>query len=605
MSHRLGATARIAVVVCLVVASGLHADGRQASPRGKSQTSPLRQNAVVLLDSTIDELDEVENVETRLTFAGDIVRLLATIRPERCRRMLDSLFDDLSKLKGAEVARTDSRAPNPDALFRKLIQVAASLDRKLARTYIDRYAEQSLTQKAEPNTSAQTASLQADMNMMLALQLIETDPALAVTVAERSVRAGVTTRTLEFLGALKRKDNNVAGAFFATALQSVNARQGNDVNELLLLYAYVFSPKRVLWLTPQGLVQRQIPGYQQAAQDYPVDARLAEQFLRVSTEILLKGTQHRLTNIHLTNGASGDLYFINLIKPLAAAYAPSLFNPLSEQGNLLVSYLQPEQHSRLQSDMERVNGTQNRRAEGVEKDGSALESLLSRADELPPSAKRDQLYYNAAMSAVHDKQYDLAAEIVERVSSESREKVRGFVEFSIAQKSVSERQLERAERWVLRDDDLARRAYVFTLMANSLLDDGGKDYSRADKFLNEADRLASKLDNSREAISVLLKEAEVYSRFDNPRASETLRLALKAANKNEGFTGDGKVNRRLEIGGFSFFYEMYDDRLSSDSNRQSPRVERFLWDSINNSGATKPRPPAACGDRAVRRNTGG
>ncbi len=59
-----------------------------------------------------------------------------------------------------------------------------------------------------------------------------------------------------------------------------------------------------------------------------------------------------------------------------------------------------------------------------------------------------------------------------------------------------------------------------------------------------------------------MKEAEVYSRFDNPRASETLRLALKAANKNEGFTGDGKVNRRLEIGGFSFFYEMYDDRLS-------------------------------------------
>ena len=563
MSHHLGMVARIAAIVTFVLMSGLHLYGQRSVTENRN-ASPVRQNAIILLDSTIDEVKALEDVEARVTFAAEIVRLFGGVKPERCRQMLDSIFDDLMKLKkNAKSSQDKSKQPSPDTLLRKLIQAAASFDRKLARNYINKYTGEAAAQKDEPATQAQSLSQQADLNMLLALQLIETDPALSVRVAQNAVAAVITTRTLEFLGTLRKKDTALANGFFPTALQSVVARRGTDVNELLLLYTYVLSPTRVLWLNPQGIVVRQVPGYQRVAQDYPVDPRLAQQFLHSSAQIMLADPQYRQQgNLSAGTGAMGDLYFINLIKPQAAKYAPKLFGPLSEQADLLVGYVQPEQYSRLQSDVEKLGRARTSTGEGTANGASEVESLLSRADALPASAKRDQLYYQAAMTAIRKKQYDAASDIVEKVSAESRAKVKEFVGFSIAQQSVSDRDFERTEQWAEHDTDLTRRAYLFTLMASTLLDGENKDYVRATTLLNEVERLASKLDVKQERISVLLSAAEIYSRFDIARASAALRLAFKAANGSEGFTGDSKVTRLLEVGDFSFFYELFNDNVN-------------------------------------------
>lgn len=561
MSHHLGMLGRIAAIFSLVLLSGLHVYGQRAATDNRN-TSPLRQYAINLLDSTIDEVKAVEDVEARLLFATDIVTLFGDVKPERCRQMLDSIFDDLMKLKNTKSSQNTSKRPSPDELLQKVIQAAASFDRKLARNYINRYTGEASAQKGEPATPGQSSSQQADLNMLLALQLIETDPVLAVRVAKNAVAVAITTRTLEFLGTLRKKDAGSANAFFPTALQSVIARRGTDINELLLLYTYVFSPTRVLWLNSQGIVVRQIPGYQRVAQDYPIDPRLAQQFLQASAQILLVDPQNRQGNLSADTGAMGDLYFINLIKPQVTTYTPKLLGALSQQADLLVSYLQPEQYSRLQSDVEHLSRAQNGTGERMANGASEIESLLSRAEAMSPSPKRDYLYYTAAMTAVRKKQYDAALDIVEHVSAESRAKVKDFIGFSIAQQYVSDRQFEKAQEWAEHDGDLARRAFLFAMIASALLDDDGKDYGRVTTLLNEVEKLASKLDVTRERISLLFHTAEIYSRFDIPRASEVLRLAFKAANGSEGFTGDGKVNRRLEVGDFGFFYEMFNDNVS-------------------------------------------
>ncbi len=561
MLYHLGVLARLAGVAGFVLMSSTGAYGQRPSSE-TSQTAPLRQNAILLLDSTIDDLATVEDVETRVTFAADILRLLGRVKPERCRLMLDSLFEELMKLKGAQSSRADARSPSPDASVRKLIQAAASFDRKLARSYIDRYAREDSAQKSEPAaSSARSSAPGADLHMLLALQLIETDPSLAMRAAERGVAMAVTARTLEFLGTLRKKDVGLADAFFNAALQSVQARRGTDVNELLLLHTYVFTPTRVLWLAPHGIVLRQIPGYQKVAQNYPVNLGMARRFLQASAQMLLTDTQSRQGHLG-SAGLSGDLYFINLIKPLAARYAPNLLAPLSERGNSLVSYLQPEQYSSLQSSIERLNGAGNSTPDGSENNVATAESLSNRAAALPPSARRDYLYYMAAMTAVREKQYDAASDFAERVSPESRAGVRDFVGFSIARQSVAERQFERAEHWARRDADPVRRAYLFTLIADALLNDEGKDYARASTLLAEAEELASKLDTTPEGLSIFLRGAEIYARFDTLRASEALRRAFKATDRYEGFSGGGKVSRQLEIGGFSFFHEMFDDQQS-------------------------------------------
>lgn len=572
MSHPLGTLARIAGIVSFALMLGQHLYG-QRPLADKGNASPLRQNAIILLDSTINEVSAVEDVEARVTFATDIVKLFSGAKPERCRQMLDSLFDDLMMLKNAKGSQSNSQRPSPDALLRKLIQAAASFDRKLARSYINKYTAGA--EKSESTTPAQPLAQQADLNLLLALQLIETDPALSVRVAQTAVQGVVPIRTLEFLATLRKKDVGLANAFFATALQSVTARRGTDINELLLLYSYVFSPKRVLGLNSQGIVLRQIPGYQQVAQDYPVDPKLAQQFLRASAQMLLADPQYRQGNLSSGSGPAADLYFISLIKPQVAVYAPTVLGSLSEQADLLVGNLQSEQYSRLQSDVEGLGRARNGTGEGATNDASDVEFLLKRANALPASAKRDYIYYLAALAAIRKKQYEAALDIVEHVSEESRAKVKEFIEFSIAQQSVSDRQFERAEQWAEHDADLARRAYLFARIANALLDDDSKDPARATRLLNEVERLASKLDSTREKISVLLRMAEIYSRFDVPRASEVLRLACKAANGSEGFTGDGKVTRLLEVGDFGFFYEMFNDNLSLSGTLSHLAVSDF------------------------------
>jgi len=557
MSYHSGMRVRIAGIVILTLVSTLHLYAQRPATDSRN-ASPLRLNAINLLDSTIDELNAVEDIETRVTFATDILKSFGDVKHERCRQMLDSLFDDLVKLKNAKTSQPNSQRSSPDALLQKLIQATASFDRKLALNYIDRYTRDPASQKGDPATSTQALSQQADLNMLLALQLIETDPALSVRVAQSAVAVAVTARTLEFLGTLRKKDVGLANTFLSTALQSVVARRGTDINELLLLYTYVFSPMRVLWLNTQGIVLRQIPGYQRVAQDYPVDSTLAQQFLQASAQILLSDPQYRQAG----TGPAGDLYFINLIKPQAAIYTPKLLAALSEQSDLLVGNLQPDQFSRLQSDLERLSKAQTGAREGTANGASDVDSLLSRADALPPSPKRDYLYYMAAMAAIRKKQYEAASDIVEKVSEESRARVKEFIGFSIAQQLVSDRQFEKAEQWAEHDTDLPRRAYLLTQIAGALLDTDSKDYVRATALLNEVERLASKFDVTREKIPVLLCEAEIYARFDIPRASEVLRLAFKAANASEGYTGNSKVTRQLEVGDFGFFYEIFNDNLS-------------------------------------------
>jgi len=546
--------ARTAGSIFFLLLSGLTLYG-QGPATEKTNVSPLRQNAINLLDTTIDELSAVDDIETRVTFAVDILKSFGDVKHERCRQMLDTLFDDLMKLKSAKPSV--SQRLSPDALLQKLIQATASFDRKLAGRYIDKYIADPVDQKGETATTAQSISQRADLNMLLALQLIETDPALSVRVAQTAVAMGVTTRTLEFLGTLRNKDANLANAFFPTALQSVVARRATDTNELLLLYTYVFSPTRVLWLNSQGIVQRQIPGYQRVAHEYPVDPRLAQLFLEASAQVLAD-PQHRQAN--LSAGAAGDLYFINLIKSQAAQYAPKLLAALSEQSDLLVSSLQPDQYSRVQSDIEHLGKTSTR--ESTASGASDVDSLLSRADALPPSPQRDYLYYMAAMAAVRKKQYEAALDIVEHVSVDARTKVKEFIGFSIAQQMITDRQFEKAEQWAEHDEDLVRRAYLLTQIASALLEADSKDFVRATALLNEVERLAAKLDVKQEKISLLLSEAEIYARFDIPRGAEVLRLACKTANASEGYTGNGKVSRQLDVGDFGFFYEMFNDSAS-------------------------------------------
>src|SRR3569832_1694493 len=54
----------------------------------------IRQDALSAADQVIDQIKEVEDLRSRVALAEQVVRLLVKKRPERLRKLLDTIFDD-------------------------------------------------------------------------------------------------------------------------------------------------------------------------------------------------------------------------------------------------------------------------------------------------------------------------------------------------------------------------------------------------------------------------------------------------------------------------------------------------------------------------------
>ena len=551
--HILTATLMLALNLTPGVAPVL----AQGAGREKSAASPLQSIAIAALDSAMNELREVESIPARVELADGLVNLLARRRPDRCRQFLDSLFES-----ALQFSRSESSGDDAGAVVRRTITIAARFDRELARSYVDRYAEAARPSDDTSEPRRANSSPPTELYLKLATELVEKDARLAVSLAERTLNDPLHPSVLVFLAALREKDATSSNAFFLAALRSASARRDVNVNELLLLYSYVFSPTRVLLVSREGIALLQIPEYKAGAAGRPIEPTLAAQFLRSSAQVMLNPARYTLDPALVAARVTADLTFLKIIEPHVPAYSPALAEPLSAQQNVLLHGMNPQSRAAVQEETGRWNDLrkQNRSPSGGGE--TSVEALLKRADEAPDGTQKDRLYYRAATVAVRNKQYAAALGICDKLSAESRDAARQFVTFMIGEREARARNVEEAVRWARGDGDPLRRAYVLTLAADALVSGEQKDTGRATEILSEVEQLAAKLGPEAERISVLVGGAAVFSHFDNARASELLRAALKAADKMEGFTGDTTVNRQLRVGGFSFFFPMYGEEMT-------------------------------------------
>ena len=563
-SHR-----RVAASALILALAALPAHP-QGARKNRDAKSPVQSIAVETLDSAAYELHEVADIATRVSLTEGVVKLLAGRRPARCRQLLESLFDDALKLQ-RDAGGATAPAQDYDRVLQKIIAVAADFDPKLAQTFAERYTGSRESDGADASTKA--SPLRADVYLGLAIELVQKDPALAAAVAEKSLASAVYPRTLAFLERLRQKDAALANKFLSSALQSVLSRNGNDVNELFLLYPYVFSSQQVPRAGPGGLGSLQLYEYLSVAQKRPVDAASARQFLQVAAQVLLNPARLETGPRQLAAGVEGDLYFLQVIEPLVSTYLPARAAALAARRSLLAQYLSQNQRESSQASFERWRARSNEAGAEAE-DSSSVEAQLRRADETADPAQKDRIYYDAALTAAGERQYEKALDIAGKISLKSRESAKEFVTFDIALKEIKDGRLEEAEALARRDGDLARRAFLLNTIASALAARENKDLNRATELLNEAETIATRLGPGQEKVSTLAGAAAVFAGFENIRSAELLRAAVEAANKVEKFTGDTTVTRVIELADFGYVYTMYDDKLSfSEAVRRQGRKD--------------------------------
>jgi hypothetical protein len=542
------------------------ATAKRTRPDKQQQLSSVQKSAISALEPLLEDIRQVDDLWERVALAETLVSLLFTRRPEASRKLLNSLLDDCIRLKTAAADEDKTKRADPDSLVRKIIQIAANFDQKLAKSLLERYNN---TSDQEPTSS--TADLaRAKFRLTVATELIEKNSTLAASTAEPVLAGPVIPETLLFLNKLRERNPPTGNRLLSVALRGVQSRGGRDPNELLLLFSYIFSPQRIPVVTNQGMGVYHLPGYAASANHQP-DLALAKHYLETTVQLLLDPGRYSRENLLPTFGPVGDWFLIKLIEPNAALYRGDLVNSLLAQGYVLEGRLQSQQNEASAS-LDRWNNLPDQNQNSAT-NGDTVDYLLKRADQPANSKRRDQLLYRAAMVAVRNHEYDRALEIVDRLSSENQKKAKQFLTFDIALAALRKHDVDRAARLAEKDDDLLRRAYVFTLIAKSLIERKDKDIGQARIFLSGVETLLPKLDTDKDRVSTLVGTALVYSRFDKPEASKSLRDLIRYANKVEGFAGETSVSRMLDVGGFYFEYSLYAEFSLSELLSNSGQID--------------------------------
>lgn len=534
----------------------VHGQTKAGPAKADPASVTMRIDAVATVDQVIDQLDEIEDLGARASLAEKIVRVVGKSRSDRLRKVVKGLFDETMNLRSAP-AKAKSIRPDLDSITYKIIQTAAVIDLDLASGFIEL-----LSQTAASTTEAKNNSNRSLIYARIARQLSRSNTALAVEVATRSLADGIVPDTLLFLATLRELNVSAANRFFLAALQSWQAKGGKDVNELLLLYSYVFSPLRIPTVISQGIVTLTISDYSELARSYEVDAVLARQYLQVLKQTLLDPLRYTAGNIEtLTLGAAGDFYALSIIEPWAAAFDSADASAISARRNLVLSYMQASQRETAFSTASHWEDSRNLNSASAGID-SRLQNLVEKAETTADSKRKDQLYFRAALEAVRLKRYATALTMVEKISVDYSEKAKQFIRFDIALQQIQDQRIFEAEKLARMDDVLVRRGYILTLVADNLTQGPLKDPSGALRYFYEVQQLADRLSDDREKLSTLIGVGNGYARLDTARASEILREIIKQANKMEEFVGDSSVSNVLEINGFYFDYSLYATELT-------------------------------------------
>jgi hypothetical protein len=542
----------------------------QDSDTSKEDETIDRQQATYALVFAINEMRVLNDLQARVSLAESILPLLSKSRPQSCREMLDEIFSDAlrerkeltsssnANLKSLSDSKLNTeKKPNPDAIIRNLIKIAGKFDPALAKKYVEEYT-------AEKESEKKTQSpLRDELKLALATEMVESDPIAAVTLATQALSSEIAENVLIFLATLRKKDRSLADNFAITVMRSIEVRRGsNDYNEFLVIFAYVFTPQLIPSVRSVGLVYSSVPTYQAIAESYPPSSILVQQFMQSNMRVLLNPNRYATAlSEFLASRALGDYYLLSMLEP----YQPSfdLVAAIRKQRSAISQYLRPDQIEKATAQIERWNGLRSKSNSISPKSNPRDTDYFSkRADEEKDPKLKDQFYYHAASNAVRERKFEAALQLVEKMSADYRERAQEFINYQIALQTIRDGSTEQAEKYLARESNLLRRAYLLTLMADSLAKSAKKDTGRASELLTEATVISTKLDTDKERAAILFGCAQIYSRFDSGRAFEILNQAITAANKLESYDGNNYIVSYLEIAGFSFDYSLYFTELT-------------------------------------------
>ena len=427
-----------------------------------------------------------------------------------------------------------NQSPRTEAR-REVILVARKRAPDLSKKWLQQMAQESEQDQGgrgafDDRTSRSTVLLQ------MALQIVQDDPEAAAALATESLQDGVSFGFQQVLIRIQEKNFELSQKVFRAALSRLKTAGMLDPNDLLILYAYLYTPGRVLAANTDGntgriqiAVGRNQPQIAAAAQLNPA---LAADFLQLAANLLI-GAPLPATTPNPALSARSQLSAIN-----------TLLGPTSERlPELAVALRVRAQQISTDAQLTTVQESAPANTPASLPGETSASYAERRVDLLEEAARnesftlgRDIAYAKAAL-ATAGQNYARGWNLADKIDDPSlHNNLKNWLTYRATLYFVSQNNLDKAYEIAAKNNDPIQHAASLVVGAQQLIK--SKDKTRANQWLLEARSLIRKTDPDEDSVHVALGIVSALATFDRITAFEVLSEAVRQMGKTTVSTAD-------------------------------------------------------------------
>lgn len=440
-----------------------------------------------------------------------------------------------------------NQSPRTEAR-REVILVARKRAPDLTKKWLQQMAEES-EQDPRDRGIFDDRTPRSTVLLQMALQVVQEDPEAAATLAIDSLQDGVSFGFQQVLVRIQEKSFELAQRVFRAAVSRLRNSGMLDPNELLILYAYLYTPGRIPAANTDGnsgriqiAVGRDRPQIAAAAQLNP---SLAADFLQVAANLLISAPLPATTADPATS-ARAQLSAIN-----------TLLGPLTERlPDLAVALRTRAQQITTDAKLTAVPQAAPPNTPPSLPGETSAGYAERRVDQLEEAARnetftlgRDIAYGKAALATTAEN-YVRGRNLADKIDDASlRENLKNWLTYRATLYFVSQHNLDKAYEVTAKNNDPIQKAASLVVGAQQLIK--SKDTTRANQWLQEARTLIRKGEPDESSVHVAFGIVSAFGTFDRTTAFEVLSEAVRQMGKTTlGPADEDRVPSLKRFSGF-------------------------------------------------------
>ena len=505
----------------------LHAQTSE-KPRDISPSQlQLFKRIIDVLNSTAAEAAKWDDKQVAARTQAQIADLIWDANPDNAKNYLKAAWTAAAKVE--EPNRDRSPVVNPSVrnkVRRDVLLVARKRAPELAVKWLDEMVEEKSAEKTNRGVFDDQTPRSAVL-LQMAYELVADNSEAAAELLIASLNDGISFNFQHVLIQVQKKNPTLSEKIFRAALTRLRTVGMSDPNELLTLYAYLYSPGRVFAANTsdnRDRVQLALGGGGVSTPAGRQNPAMAREFLEVASDLLLS------TPLPVGNNAQSAArslvsvigIFLNKVTPELPEKA-ALLRARAQQLDSQAAFSNvPVERSRDVPDVrpgESKESFTERRVDLLEEMAAKGRDVLTR-----------DIGYGTAAVATNVERYERGLNLAGKIEDKTlRDGVGSWLIFRAVLHFISSANLDEAYRLNLKNEDAAQRAVALVVGAQKLVED--KDTTRASEWLREAGAILKRSDATDEMSRIALGMVSTYGRIDQQSSVEWLLFAVKLMRK--------------------------------------------------------------------------